>query len=104
MVLLPAFRFPSVFAAILDDKKGGRFRIAPTDVGVTSRQLYWPDTNILVSRFLSADGVGEVIDFMPIHATDTPESGRHAELYEKSAHALMEINLSREFTVYFAKL
>jgi GH15 family glucan-1,4-alpha-glucosidase len=72
----PRFDSPSVFGAILDDKKGGCFRIAPVDAGITPKQLYWPDTNILVSRFLSADGVGEVVDFMPIHATDTPESGR----------------------------
>jgi GH15 family glucan-1,4-alpha-glucosidase len=72
----PRFDSPSVFAAILDDKKGGCFRIAPVDASVTPKQLYWPDTNILVTRFLSADGVGEVVDFMPIHAADTPESGR----------------------------
>ena len=62
----PDFDSPSVFAAILDSTRGGHWRIAPTGAGWTSKQLYFPDTNILITRFLSADGVGEVQDFMPI--------------------------------------
>ena len=62
----PNFDSPSVFAAILDDKKGGRFSIAPAGSGVTNKQMYWPGTNVLVTRFLSEEGVGEVIDFMPV--------------------------------------
>ena len=64
---LPHFDSPSVFAALLDDAKGGRFRIAPTCEGVTHKQFYWPDTNILVTRFLSPEGVAEVVDFMPVN-------------------------------------
>jgi GH15 family glucan-1,4-alpha-glucosidase len=63
---LPHFDSPSVFAGILDDRKGGRFKIAPAQNGVTHKQFYWPDSNILVTRFLSPDGVGQVIDFMPV--------------------------------------
>ena len=63
---LPHFDSPSVFAAILDDAKGGRFQIAPTYEGATTKQLYWPDTNILVTRFLSPSGVAETVDFMPV--------------------------------------
>jgi len=69
---LPRFDSPSVFAALLDDAKGGRFRIAPTRGGERVRQFYVPDTNILLTRFLSEDGVAEVTDFMP-----TPEA-QHA--------------------------
>jgi GH15 family glucan-1,4-alpha-glucosidase len=61
----PYFDSPSVFAAILDEQKGGHFQIAPALAEVTCKQLYWPDTNVLVTRFLSPDGVAEVIDFMP---------------------------------------
>jgi GH15 family glucan-1,4-alpha-glucosidase len=64
----PRFDSPSVFGAILDDKIGGRFRIAATATDVAHKQLYWPDTNVLVTRFLHADGVGETIDFMPMGA------------------------------------
>src|SRR5262245_35528523 len=63
---LPCFDSPSVFAALLDDQKGGRFRIAPTCEGLRLKQFYWPDTAILVTRFLHDDGVGEVEDFMPV--------------------------------------
>ena len=65
----PRFDSPSVFGSILDEQKGGYFRIAPTPGDVARKQLYWPDTNVLVTRFLSADGVGEVIDFMPWSAS-----------------------------------
>ena len=68
----PHFDSPSVFAAILDDEKGGRFKVSPTSEGFTTKQLYWPDTNVLVTRFFSPAGVGEVIDYMPV---DNPEDG-----------------------------
>jgi GH15 family glucan-1,4-alpha-glucosidase len=62
---LPYFDSPSVFAAILDDQKGGRWRLAP--VGETSvKQMYLPDTNVLVTRFFSGEGMAEIADFMAI--------------------------------------
>ena len=64
----PRFDSPSVFAAILDDKKGGSFRIAPTDADVTCKQFYWPGTNVLVTRFLGREGATELTDFMPVGA------------------------------------
>src|SRR5205807_4689826 len=63
---LPHFDSPSVFAAILDDRIGGRFRIAPTSAEFHRKQRYWPDTNILITRFLHEDGVGEGEDYMPV--------------------------------------
>jgi GH15 family glucan-1,4-alpha-glucosidase len=63
---LPRFDSPSVFAAILDDQKGGRFRIAPPGEGFRRKQHYWPNTNVLITRFLHPDGIGEVMDFMPV--------------------------------------
>jgi GH15 family glucan-1,4-alpha-glucosidase len=62
----PNFDSPTVFAALLDDKKGGRFQIEPQLTGMRIRQLYLPDTNILLTRFLAEEGVAEVTDFMPI--------------------------------------
>jgi GH15 family glucan-1,4-alpha-glucosidase len=67
----PRFDSPSVFASILDARKGGYFRICPTAGEVSRKQFYWPDTNVLVTRFLSSDGVGEIVDYMPVPgATD----------------------------------
>jgi GH15 family glucan-1,4-alpha-glucosidase len=63
----PRFDSPSVFASILDSKKGGFYRVAPANDGHKTKQLYFPDTNVLITRFLTPDGVGEVHDFMPIH-------------------------------------
>jgi len=62
----PRFDSPSVFAALLDDEKGGSFSIRPLEDRVIHKQLYWPDTNVLLTRFLSPDGVGEIEDFMPV--------------------------------------
>ncbi len=64
----PHFDSPSIFAAILDDAKGGRFQIAPTCDVTTHKQLYWFDTNVLITRFLSPEGVGEIVDYMPVRA------------------------------------
>jgi GH15 family glucan-1,4-alpha-glucosidase len=71
---LPHFDSPSVFGALLDDAKGGRFALGPADERVTTKQLYWPDTNVLVTRFLSPDGVAEIDDFMPCAEAPCPTS------------------------------
>src|SRR5215470_12438243 len=63
---IPYFDSPSVFGAVLDDKKGGRFQISPIGEGIKQKQLYWPSTNVLVTRFLLADGIAEVEDLMPV--------------------------------------
>ena len=64
---MPRFDSPSVFAAILDDEKGGYFKITAISPE-RSKQLYLPDTNVLLTRFYCADGIAEVIDFMPIES------------------------------------
>jgi GH15 family glucan-1,4-alpha-glucosidase len=64
---MPRFDSPSVFCAILDDKKGGFFRIAPIhEDDIVYKQFYWPATNVLVTRFLSTQGAAELIDFMAV--------------------------------------
>jgi GH15 family glucan-1,4-alpha-glucosidase len=72
----PRFDSPSVFGAILDKDKGGYFRISPEADGARYKQFYFPDTNVLITRFHTPDGVGEVTDFMPV---DRPGElvGRH---------------------------
>jgi GH15 family glucan-1,4-alpha-glucosidase len=77
----PHFDSPSVFGAILDDEKGGRFQIVPMAERVKSRQFYWPSTNILVTRFLHEDGIAELEDFMPVGLP--PESKWYHHLYRR---------------------
>ena len=62
----PRFDSPSVFASLLDHRRGGRFALAPVTPARTTKQMYMPDTAILVTRFLSESGIAEVVDFMPI--------------------------------------
>ena len=69
----PHFDSPSVFGALLDANRGGRWQIAPVNrEDVQGKQFYWPETNVLITRFLSPEGVGELQDFMPV---GLPEPG-----------------------------
>ena len=67
----PRFDSPSIFGCLLDRERGGHFRLAPTAGQFTRKQLYIPGTAVLLTRFLSDDGVGEVVDFMPVTGIDT---------------------------------
>jgi GH15 family glucan-1,4-alpha-glucosidase len=71
----PSFDAPSVFAAILDAERGGSFELAAS-VPARTKQFYFPDTNVLITRFYTEDGVGEVQDFMPVTG-ESDESARH---------------------------
>jgi len=62
----PYFDSPSIFASLLDSKQGGRFKLAPVLEEARRKQLYLPDSNILLTRFLSEEGVAEISDFMPV--------------------------------------
>src|SRR4051794_27770129 len=62
---LPDFDSPSIFGALLDDRKGGYFCLC-VEGDSQVKQTYLPNTNVLVTRFFSDDGMAEVIDFMPI--------------------------------------
>jgi GH15 family glucan-1,4-alpha-glucosidase len=61
----PRFDSPSVFGSIVDSRYGGYCRIRPAPVSKPAKQLYFPDTAILITRFMTPSGTGEVIDFMP---------------------------------------
>ena len=63
---MPQFDSPSIFSAILDEHQGGYFKIAPVAENMTKKQVYWPDTNVLITRFLGNEAVVEVVDYMPI--------------------------------------
>jgi GH15 family glucan-1,4-alpha-glucosidase len=88
----PRFDSPSVFASLLDHDGGGYFRLAPEHPEGTWRQLYYPDTAVVVTRFMSPDGVGEVIDHMPVLTGRTPTD----------RHTLVRIVRSVRGTVRFA--
>ncbi|MCX4514647.1 glycoside hydrolase family 15 protein [Streptomyces sp. NBC_01619] len=62
----PRFDSPSIFGSLLDSEKGGHFKVAPVDKTYATKQLYMPDTAVLVTRFMTEAGAGEVVDFMPV--------------------------------------
>jgi GH15 family glucan-1,4-alpha-glucosidase len=88
----PRFDSPSVFAALLDHDRGGYFRFAPDHPEGTWRQLYYPDTAIVVTRFMSPDGVGEIIDHMPVIDSEVPSD----------RHTLVRVVRAVRGTVHFA--
>lgn len=106
----PHFDSPSVFAALLDSGKGGHFKISPQHDDIKYKQLYLPETNVLLTRFLAHEGVGEVTDFMPVEElyvgkelirTVTCVRGslsfklecRPRFNYARTAHRLQQVNL-----------
>jgi GH15 family glucan-1,4-alpha-glucosidase len=91
---LPRFDSPSVFASLLDADRGGFCRIAPDMAEYVTRQLYLPETAILVTRFMTEGGVGEVIDFMPVAegpATDRHRLVRMVRVVRGSMRFVMEV-------------
>lgn len=71
---LPWFDAPSVFGALLDAEAGGRFCIEP-EGSFAARQIYHPDTNVLVTRFTGEDGAMEIVDYMPVDPPGGDEPG-----------------------------
>ncbi|MEF9425752.1 MAG: glycoside hydrolase family 15 protein [Candidatus Mariimomonas ferrooxydans] len=69
---MPHIDSPSVFGALLDDKKGGRFILSPQDEWDSTAE-YIPGTNILKTRFRTRTGVMQITDFMPICACGVEE-------------------------------
>jgi GH15 family glucan-1,4-alpha-glucosidase len=78
----PRFDSPSVFGALLDDERGGHFRIRPAGVEYTSKQMYLPDTAVLVTRFFTETGMGQVVDFMPPAGDAATDSHRIVRLLD----------------------
>jgi GH15 family glucan-1,4-alpha-glucosidase len=64
----PRFDSPTIFGALLDPENGGHFQLAPESADAREVQLYLPDTAVLLTRFLFAEGVAEVSDFMPVRS------------------------------------
>ena len=90
----PRFDSPSIFASLLDRDRGGHFHIGPDRDDYISRQLYFPDTAILTTRFLIPDGVGEVLDYMPVvegRATDRHRLVRLVRVVRGTMRFRMEI-------------
>ncbi len=74
LMSFPRFDSPTVFARLLDHDRGGHYAIRPRLTRGVEKQLYLPDTNVLLTRFLSADGVAELSDFMPVAIPGHPHS------------------------------
>ncbi len=90
---VPRFDSPSVFGAILDDDKGGFFRIWPEGEDATQKQFYWPGTNVLVTRCFAEHGAAELIDFMPVVDEEASESASRRQLIRRVTAARGKIEM-----------
>lgn len=97
---LPHFDSPSIFSAILDKKAGGQFKIAPAQKG-NRRQMYLPETNILLTRFLQDDGVGELMDFMPVESDEPGYRPRRHQIIRMVSVARGKVRFKLECTPAF---
>jgi GH15 family glucan-1,4-alpha-glucosidase len=91
----PRFDSPSVFASLLDADGGGYFRIAPSTGNYVTKQLYFPNTAMLITRFMTPDGVGEVLDFMPViegRPTDRHRLVRHLRVARGTMQFVLELH------------
>ena len=69
---LPSFDSPSVFGALLDKSKGGRFMVSPRE-NWDSTAAYLPGTNILTTIFRTPKGRVRLTDYMPVALEGCPE-------------------------------
>jgi GH15 family glucan-1,4-alpha-glucosidase len=94
----PRFDSPSVFGALLDDERGGHFRIRPADLAYTSKQMYFPDTAVLVTRFFTEAGLGQVVDFMPPAGATATDDHRIVRLLQcVRGEMTFEVDLAPRF-------
>ncbi len=91
---VPRIDSPSVFGALLDAGKGGFFRIYTTDVRSEYQQLYYPSTNILLTRFATPDGYAELTDFMPLKTRATDKLEHTLIRSVNVIHGSLEITLT----------
>ncbi len=94
----PHLESPSVFAAILDSKKGGRFSLHPAGEH-TSRQEYLQENNILMTRFSVEQGELVLTDFMPVTSKDNEEGGRR--IFRKLSCTKGRVEILLEFEPRF---
>ncbi|MEA3115493.1 MAG: hypothetical protein QOG58_5292 [Caballeronia sp.] len=66
----PRIDSPTVFGSLLHPERGGAFSITPAFEVSRTKQMYLPETNVLLTRFMSARAVCEIVDFMPVADVD----------------------------------
>ncbi|MGF6772388.1 GH15 family glucan-1,4-alpha-glucosidase [Paraburkholderia sp. GAS199] len=82
----PRIDSPTIFAGLLDPSRGGAFSIEPAQQTANVKQMYLPDTNVLLTRFMTPDGVCELLDFMPV-----PEDGGGAGLETELPNCVIRV-------------
>ena len=92
---LPRFDSPGVFASLLDRRSGGRFALTPTGGKHVTRQMYLPNTAILVTRFLSPGGVAEVVDFTGEQLGNFPQAFTHLSLINAALNLDQQLDLQK---------
>jgi GH15 family glucan-1,4-alpha-glucosidase len=98
----PSFASASVFAAILDDEQGGRFRLCPT-APYRSEQHYLPNTNVLSTTFVTEGGRVELMDLMPLAADDAQESDHEVLRIVRAVEGTVEMSCTFQPRLDYAR-
>jgi len=89
----PHFDSPSMFGRLIDENKGGYFNISPKDDDYKSKQFYWPDTNVLITRFSVEGGIVDMTDYMPVGEDVKDEMDYHIVRRIKGVHGKVRMKL-----------
>ena len=92
----PRFDSPSIFGALLDAERGGRWQIVPQG-GWTSEQRYLPASNVLVTTFHVEGGVVAVTDFMPVGPAREQGSEIHRRVACTRGSARLDVSFVPRF-------
>ncbi|WP_137283430.1 glycoside hydrolase family 15 protein [Halorussus salinisoli] len=96
----PHVESPSVFAAILDADRGGRFAVRPT-VGFESEQRYRERSNVLETTVRTAGGRATVTDFMPVVSHDYSVRTPRRAMYRRVSGDAGEVSVRVSFAPAF---
>ncbi|MDE1166500.1 MAG: glycoside hydrolase family 15 protein [Pseudomonas sp.] len=95
----PDFDSPSIFSALLDTPEAGIFQLAPELPDARRLQIYLPDSNVLLTRWLDRDAVVECTDLMPIgeNPDDLPRLVRRITVVSGSANIQMRCRVRHDY-------
>ncbi|MCF1592297.1 glycoside hydrolase family 15 protein [Streptomyces muensis] len=97
---LPRFDSPAVFARLLGTEDNGFWRISPagtTAPAVADRRQYRGESLVLESQWVTADGIVNVVDFMPPRDSGAPQLVRVVEGVSGRVHMSSRLRIRMEY-------
>lgn len=90
----PRYDSPSMFGALLGDPSHGRWLVAPVDESAIASRSYLDRTFVLVTRWITATGEVEVMDFMP-------HGNRRADIVRRISGVRGTVSMRQDLRIRF---